>query len=143
MFINTCLQAYEDRKKKMALHHSWYCASASPKQPTSEMLVSVNYSVLRVFVSALVRACVLWVFKISHTHTRPHIDTHDITRSTVPKRIPRHASTLGTALWALTDPVAHAANPRRTHFGVRVSFKLLITWVFTVRPSCVTVQNLT
>jgi hypothetical protein len=43
----------------------------------------------------------------------------------VPARpwLPRPASTLGPALWALPDPVAHVASNRRPHLGVQTSYK--------------------
>ena len=56
------------------------------------------------------------IFRRQHV-LRRHFDTPICNRETARPWLPRPASTLGPALWALPDPVAHVASNWRTHLG--------------------------
>ena len=62
-------------------------------------------------------------FHVNYLYGEPPFHSHICNRETARCRLLRPASTLGTALWALPDPVAHVASYRRTHFGVQTSYK--------------------
>ena len=62
-------------------------------------------------------------FHVNYLYGEPPFHSHICNRETARRRLPRPASTLGTALWALPDPVAHVASYRRTHIGVQTAYK--------------------